>query len=234
MRGGGHTNDAMAHLRARMTKGLLTPQEYRAACATIVNKHPSAPESLDHFFDSLLGIDSNRGVGEQAINPTSYPYLPSCLKSVKVAIDKYGTEPTDSLADLGCGIGRVPMFVHLYTGIKTRGVELLSSLAGEGQRIVATHGLSSVSIENASAFRHDLNGASIIFMYEPCKPDGMRIILQRLEQLALDRPFRLWWMGHDHTMVSEATFLDWQGNPPHGQDRRIFQALTSTSNIRRQ
>src|SRR6202042_980367 len=74
----------------------------------------------DDWIDALLGFEE---VPPDAADLPrgSVPYLPCGVDEILAAVRDAPVGPEDELVDLGAGLGRVAMLVHLLSGARTRG-----------------------------------------------------------------------------------------------------------------
>jgi precorrin-6B methylase 2 len=95
--------------------------------------------------------------------------------------------PDDQLVDLGAGLGRVVMLVHLLSGARTHGIEIQAALVDRARVGCAALGLSAISFTQGDAAGAELDG-SIFFLYAPFGGDTLTRVVRRLADLARRRP----------------------------------------------
>jgi hypothetical protein len=103
----------------------------------------------------------------------------------------------DVFVDLGAGLGKATMMVHLLTGARARGVELQSTLASEASAQARELALDGVSFVESDALEADLDDATVVFLYLPFTGDVLARVLQRLEMVARRRQLVLCALGFD-------------------------------------
>src|SRR5262249_47056312 len=94
-------------------------------------------------------------------------------------IDRAPIRAGDELVDIGAGLGRVPILVHLLTGARTRGVEIQAHLVARARRCCAELGITGASFVHADAAEAALDG-SVLFLYAPCNGALLRRVLERI------------------------------------------------------
>lgn len=140
----------------------------------------------DAFADALLGIDPPPP--DVADLPRgAVPYLPCGVDEILATVRELPVRRGDALLDLGSGLGRVAILVHLLSGARTSGIELQEHLVrGARERCAALALDRDVSFLHADALHAPLDG-SIFFLYAPFNGDMLRRVLHRLEEVARRR-----------------------------------------------
>src|SRR5262249_53521494 len=136
----------------------------------------------DAWVDELLGIepppsdipDLPRG---------SVPYLPCGVDEIVAMVREAPVGPQDELVDLGAGLGRVVLLVHLLSGARARGVEIQAPLVDLARARCAELALAAVSFVHGDAADCELDG-SIFFLYAPFGGDVLARVVRRLEGVA--------------------------------------------------
>jgi predicted RNA methylase len=118
------------------------------------------------------------------------PYLPCGVDEIVAMVREVPVRPTDELVDLGAGLGRVAMLVHLLSGARALGVEIQAPLVHRARARCAELALADVSFVHADAADAELDG-SIFFLYAPFGGGVLARVVRRLEDLARRRPIVL-------------------------------------------
>src|SRR5262249_29302480 len=98
------------------------------------------------------------------------------------------------LVDLGAGLGRVVLLVHLLSGARARGVEIQAPLVQRARQRCAELALAAGSFVHADAADCELDG-SVFFLYAPFGGDVLARVLRRLEGVAGGRPMAVAGVG---------------------------------------
>lgn len=136
----------------------------------------------DTWVDELLGLPP--APPDEPLPRGAVPNLSCAVDDVLAMLDAVALAPTDTLVDLGAGLGRVAMLAHLVTGARAHGIELQASLVELAR--AAALALPTVTFTHADASAVPLAG-SVFFLYAPCNGDLLRRLLARLA--AAPRPF---------------------------------------------
>jgi SAM-dependent methyltransferase len=165
-------------------------------------------DEREAWFDDLLGI-AELPVDEEALPRGCVPYLPSALSVLLSAIELGSISATDTFVDLGSGLGRALIFVHLFTGAAAQGIEIQSGLVSRAREIAASLGLPRVSTlaGDASELIRSLDTeavASVYFLYCPFGGEHLQKTLRALELKARGPEFRLCTV--DVPLLTQAAF----------------------------
>lgn len=167
--------------RARVEQGTLRGAELAALIAAVPRV------DRDVWVDALLGIEE--APAELSPLPRGcVPYLPCGVDEILATVQEAPVGRGDDVVDLGSGLGRVAILVHLLTGARTSGIEIQPQLVDDARARCSALGLSGVSFVCANAVEADLDG-SVFFLYAPFNGAMLRAVIQRLEALARKAPF---------------------------------------------
>ena len=131
----------------------------------------------------MLGIDELPD-DAPGLPRESVPYLPAGVEEILAAVLEAPITPRDEFVDLGSGLGRVVMLVHLLTGARARGIELQEALVASARARSAN--FEGVSFVHADATAVPLDG-SVFFLYAPFSGEMLARALARLEEVAARR-----------------------------------------------
>lgn len=171
----------------------LRARAARAEIASGVLRGPALLDALhavpfgdrDAWVDELLEIDPPPPDAPD-LPRGAVPYLPCGVDEIVALVQDAPVGPGDELVDLGSGLGRVAILVHLLSGARTRGVEIQAPLVDRARARCAALGLTAVSFVHANAADCELDG-SIFFLYAPFNGDLLARVVRRLETVAQRR-----------------------------------------------
>lgn len=166
--------------RARLRDGTLRGTELRATLLAV----PATDRET--FVDTLLAIpeappdrpDLPRG---------AVPYLPAGVDEILAMVTEIPLRAQDHFVDLGAGLGRVALLAHLLSGAAASGIEIQAPLVTLATQCAQDLGLSQVRFQCGDAATEPLDG-SVFFLYSPFSGATLRTVLDRLAQLAAQRP----------------------------------------------
>jgi SAM-dependent methyltransferase len=146
----------------------------------------------DAWVDELLGIELPPPDVE--LPRGAVPYLPCGVEEIVAMTRDAPIGRDDDLMDLGSGLGRVAILVHLLTGARTRGVEIQEPLVSRARARCRDLGLRDVSFIHADAAELELDGR-VYFLYAPFNGAMLSRVVDRLEAVARCRPITIGAVG---------------------------------------
>ncbi len=167
-------NDALRDLAQRAHAELASGALRGPAMAALL----AAVPFLEHEESTDDAPDLPRG---------AVPYLPCAVEDILDLVRSAPVHAEDELVDIGSGLGRVAILVHLLTGARTRGIEIQEQLVWSARARCEELALDRVSFVHANAAEIVLDG-SIFFLYAPCNGAMLTSVLGRLEEAARRRP----------------------------------------------
>jgi SAM-dependent methyltransferase len=135
----------------------------------------------DAWVDELLGIDDTPS--DVNLPRGSVPYLPCGVDEVLAMVRDVPVRSSDDFVDLGSGIGRVAILVHLLSNAHASGIEIQEALVRNARIRCAQLGLNEIQFVHANVADMDLDG-SIFFLYAPFNGEMLASVLRRIETVA--------------------------------------------------
>jgi hypothetical protein len=177
--------DDSLRLRARAVRAEVASGALRGAA--LLDALRAVPfGDRDAWVDELLEIEPPPPDAPD-LPRGAVPYLPCGVDEILALMQEAPVGPGDELVDLGSGLGRVAILVHLLSGARTRGIEIQVPLVDRARARCAELGLTAVSFVQANAADCELDG-SIFFLYAPFNGDLLARVVRRLEAVARRRP----------------------------------------------
>jgi SAM-dependent methyltransferase len=139
----------------------------------------------DDWADELLGLESPPPDAHD-LPRGSVPYLPCGVDEILTVLRDVPIRPDDTLVDLGSGLGRVAILVHLLGGARTSGIEIQEHLVRRARAVCEALGVPDVSFVHGDAAEAALDG-SIFFLYAPFNGRMLTAVLRRIEDVARRR-----------------------------------------------
>lgn len=169
--------------------------------AELIERLLSVPfHDRDVWTDELLGLE-DPAPDVPDLPRGSVPYLPCGVDEILSTVLDVPVRPDDEFVDLGSGLGRVVILIHLLSGARARGVEIQESLVRSARSRCADLDLAGVSFAHANAADVELEG-SIFFLYAPFNGEMLTAVLRRLEDVARRRPIVVCAVGLEFRGVS--------------------------------
>lgn len=176
--------------RARIRAGGLRGAELVAWLA----RHP--PAERDAAVEQLLGV-AHRPLGRPRLHPELVGYIPSGVAPIVRAVQLAPIGPEDVVIDVGAGLGKVTLLVHLLTGARVRGIELQPGLVAAATERAQALGLDAIAYELADARFAELDGASVVYLYLPFTGATLAAALEQIHAAARQRQLVICTLGLD-------------------------------------
>jgi len=210
----------------RLRRGGLRGEELLAWLAAI------APAERERAIEQLLGI-ADSPLGPAPLEGELIGYTPSGIASIVRAVFEAPVTARDVFVDLGAGLGKAAMVVHLLAGARVRGIELQAGLVALARARADDLGLVEVSFVEADARDAELDDGTVFFLYLPFTGAVLRAVLERLHAVATRRDIVVCTLGLDLPKTdwlkpreSDAFWLSiYDGRTQRGQPRSLREPL---------
>jgi len=173
-------------IRSKIQHRRHNPEEFRAALMKV------SPTERDAWFDRVLELPELPEDGPD-LPPGCVPYVPCSVDALLRMVGQARVDASDVFVDVGSGLGRAAVFVHLLTGAGAVGIEVQSGLARAARILTNRLALSGVSYMEGDAARMMgcLSTASVFFFYCPFSGDRLARVLSEIQAMARTRPLRV-------------------------------------------
>lgn len=133
-----------------------------------------APARRDAWVDRVLGLGELPDDGHD-LPRGGVPYLPSPVEAVLALVARAPVREGDVLVDVGSGLGRTLVLVHLLTGARAIGIEVQARLASDANRLAERLGLDGVRTLQGDAVElvGSLAAGTVYYFY--CPFDAARL-----------------------------------------------------------
>lgn len=173
-------------MRVQIEGGMHDPARFRAGLLAV------PPLDRDAWVDRVLGLDELPADGP-ALPAGCVPYLPCPIDALLRVVEHASVGASDVFVDIGSGLGRAAIVVHLLTGAEAIGIEIQPDLVRGARelaaRIVASH-VSCVE-GDAAQLAGSVTIGSVFFLYCPFGGERLTKVLAELETIARSRPIRV-------------------------------------------
>jgi SAM-dependent methyltransferase len=174
-------------IRAGLASGELPPAALRAALAGV------PPAGRDAWIDRVFGLEAIADDDGRGLPRGCVPYLPCAVDTLLRMIDHAEIGASDVFVDIGSGVGRAAVLVHLLTGASAIGLEIQPALAAASRDLAARLGVSRFRAIEGDAARlagRALDG-TVFFLYCPFSGERLEQVLAGLAPIARARPIRV-------------------------------------------
>ena len=201
-------DDVRCGIRARVYRGAAL----RALLARFTEAAPGTHRAFLNYdgLDLLLNGALHTAPPPGPIAPCApemihYEQTPAA--ALLELVDRVPLGASDVLWDLGAGLGRIPILVHLLTGVATRGVEIEPAYCAYARRCASDLGLGGVSFVCADAREADYADGSVFFMFTPFVGGILDAVLRLLAQQAARRSITVCVYGPTTPTVAQQDWL---------------------------
>ena len=164
-------------LRAEVRAGRLRGAALRARIKGL------PPTERDPFVDALLALPE-LPEDQPGLPPGTVPYLPCAVDTILQVVQEAPVAASDGFVDLGAGLGRVALLVHLLCGAPAVGVELQPHLVQIAVQAAAGLQLPAVDFRCADAARPPLPDGTVYFIYASFGRSALAQVLAQLKAQA--------------------------------------------------
>lgn len=195
-------------LRDRIRSGRYTAESLRLALVRHAGP-PGKPGSYD-VLDQLVGglLDAGPVAEERAVRePEMVFFQATPARAILELVERGALRPDDVVYDLGSGLGRVVVLVALLSGSRAKGVELEPAYCEYAARCVRALDVPRVELIHGDARDVPLSDGTVFFLYTPFRGALLRQVLERLRQVASERPIRVCTYGPCTAEVASADWL---------------------------
>lgn len=208
-----NTDEALfARFYAALSSGQLRGADLRAYLARFTEyragRHQRclAPDGLDLLLNGALHREPIPQ-GSQPLETEMVHFEQTPARLLLELSDRVPLGPDDCFYDLGCGLGRIPILIHLLTGVEAVGVEIDPEYCAYARRCTIALGLTGVRFVNADVRRADLSRGTVFFMFTPFVGSVLARVLTRLHHLAMSVPITLGTYGPITPIVARQPWL---------------------------
>ena len=127
--------------------------------------------------------------------------------TAKQIAEDAGITSEDVFVDLGCGRGKMVFMVHLLTGAKARGLELLPGYVRIARKISKTLKLENVTFQQRDFSQAEIEDATVVYIAGSVFEEDTRAsILELVDQLPDNAQWMTvgWASHHEHLQLIEA------------------------------
>jgi SAM-dependent methyltransferase len=166
-------------------KGARTFDDLPRGAALEALLHAAPFRERDALVDALFGFEACPP-DMPSLPRGAVPYLPAGVDELLAFVHEAPVGVDDVVVDIGAGVGRAAVLVHLLSGAHARGIELQEPLVALARARCAALRLEDVTFVAADACDVMLDG-SAYFLYAPCNGAMLARVLERLHDVARRR-----------------------------------------------
>ncbi len=221
-------------MRQQIRAGTLRGQALRERLNAYTTYRPGDREHRHLGFDTLDSAIIGLLLPDDAPDPTadltsemvSYQATPGSV--ILELVDRLELGPGVQFYDIGTGLGKVPVLVHLLTGATTIGIEIDTVLCRYARAQAGKLGRDvreSVQFINADAREVDYSSGDVFYLFTPFTGTILRAVLSRLRRRAGQGSVYICTYGPCTPLVAETPWLhNVDGNADDAFKLALFQS----------
>ena len=218
-------------LRQYICDGRYSPTDLRRKFDLYTDYTPAqkgsvhaGPDQLDVLLDGVLGL-ATPAAPRQPMPPEMNPYEPTPARAVLDLVDQVAWDAEDVFYDLGSGLGRVVILVHLLTGLRAKGVEIDPELCEPARQAAQRLQLGGIEFIQRDVRTVDYSQGTVFFLFTPFTASLWRSVLGMLREEGRRRRISLCTYGPCTFEVAREPWLhSLTGAPPHNYRIAVFQS----------
>ncbi|MBS1805750.1 MAG: hypothetical protein JST28_20605 [Acidobacteria bacterium] len=186
----------------------VCPSEFQTILEQQASTHPHG-FSYDYLDDLLAGVfqfDPPHSE-PQDLGPDSVFYQPTPARHIFQMISAAAITETDTLIDLGSGLGHVPLLASICTGATSIGIELDSAWVASAEMCASKLNLRKVSFNAQDVREADLSSGTVFYLYTPFTGATLSSVLDSLRAHAAMHPIRICAFGPVTLSLSMETWM---------------------------
>jgi len=201
-----------SRVRADLREHGLSRQKLRRLLESFAG-HPTARHVRYLGYDGLDALVSGVLHPEplpeptRALEPEMVHYEQTPARAILELVERVPLDESDLFYDLGAGLGRIVMMVHLLTGVEARGVEIEPAYVAYARRCAERLALTGVRFVCGDARTADYRDGTVFFMFAPFVGAMLATVLRRLESIAQGYEITLCTYGPITPTVARETWL---------------------------
>ncbi|HEY6487487.1 MAG: class I SAM-dependent methyltransferase [Terracidiphilus sp.] len=172
---------------------------------------PPAPgpgyDSLDEVVSGVLQLEEPREAPAHP-DPEMVFYQPTPARHIFHFFRLAQLSASDTLIDLGAGLGHVPILTSICTGARCEGIEVEAAYVASARRCAESLNLNRVQFVQQDARTADFSAGSIFYLYTPFRGTILDAVFRRLRHEAEGRTIRIATFGPCTDAVAREPWLE--------------------------
>ncbi|MBI2372901.1 MAG: methyltransferase domain-containing protein [Deltaproteobacteria bacterium] len=179
-------HESAERIRSSIVLSEVTPQRFKEALLSV----PFFDR--DAWVDTLLGLGALPDDGPE-LPRGCVPYLPCPVDALLRFVEELAVGPADVVIDVGSGIGRAAVVLHLLTGASVVGLEVQPRLVSAARELAMRLNLSGCTHLEGDAVElaSSMSEGTVFFLYCPFSGERLERVLEQIELIARTRSIRV-------------------------------------------
>jgi precorrin-6B methylase 2 len=173
----------------------------------------------DHLDEMISGILQ---ASEPEIEPLPHLpemvfYQPTPARHILQLIRLSALSASDTLIDLGSGLGHVPILASILTGAQCIGIEAEQAYVASARECAQSLHLKRVAFVHQNATEANLAGGTVFYVYTPFIGGTLKTVLQKLQKESGERLITICTLGPCTATVAMEPWLNASSDPDPNQ-----------------
>ncbi len=176
-------------------------------------EHFNASEGTDEWaFDTLIGIRFNDIEGTNELysrhgreqvfyQGTPYDLIRDFLKELHLTEE-------DTLYDLGCGYGRIPLYGAMTTPATFKGIEIISERVADANALKERFKLDNVLFQEGNVLEQDYSDGTVFFLFNPFEMSTLERVNEQLQKIAKTKKIRVVSVGPSTRFFKSQSWIE--------------------------
>lgn len=173
----------------------------------------------DHLDEMISGVLQARAPEIESLPqlPEMVFYQPTPARHILQLIRLSALTASDTLIDLGSGLGHVPILASILTGAHCVGVEAEEAYVASARECVGSLHLNRVTFVHQNATEANLAGGTVFYLYTPFTGGTLKTVLQKLQKESIERRITICTLGPCTPTVAMEPWLTTSSEPDPDQ-----------------
>jgi hypothetical protein len=150
-------------------------------------------------------------------------YQPTPVRHILQLIRLSALSVSDTLVDLGSGLGHVPILASVLSGAQSIGVEAEEAYVLSARDCARSLHLTRVTFMHQNGMDTDLSAGTVFYLYTPFTGSTMKTVLQKLQKESAERSITLCTLGPCTPTVAAEPWLT-ASAPPDPDQITLFRS----------
>ncbi len=139
-------------------------------------------------------------------------YQPTPARHILQLIRISALSASDTLVDLGSGLGHIPILASILTGAQCIGVEAEEAYVASARECARSLHLNRVSFIHQNATQADLAVGTVFYLYTPFTGGTFKTVLRKLQKESTERVITICTLGPCTSIVAMEPWLNASSN----------------------
>jgi hypothetical protein len=177
-------------------------------CSGNINTpHPGLGyDVLDELISGILQAREPE-TAPHRLPPDMVFYQPTPARHILQFIRLSALTESDTLVDLGSGLGHVPILASILTGAQCIGIEAESAYVESAGDCARNLHLNRVTFLHQDATNANLSPGTVFYLYTPFTGNTLKAVLKKLHNVSTERPITIGTLGPCTPTVAAESWL---------------------------